>query len=210
MLEVNKATMRVSSQELFCRLSFSVADGELVCVRGASGTGKTSLLRAILGFAPLSEGYVSIDGEPMTPYSAPQFRTHIAYLPQEPQLPVETAEQMTRLLFTLKANAGRQWTKDALMEQWRQLDLTDDLLQRRATELSGGQRQRALLGVCGMLDKPIIIADEPTSALDSETTQLAANYLRRQANGGRAVLVVSHDDIVARCADKLIELGIKN
>lgn len=210
MLEVNKAAMSVGGRELFSRLSFSVADGELVCVRGASGTGKTSLLRAILGFVPLSEGYVSIDGEPVSPYSAPQFRGHIAYLPQEPQLPVETVEQMTRLLFALKANAGKAWTKEALLEEWRQLDLGEEVLAQKTIELSGGQRQRVLLSVCGLLGKPIIVADEPTSALDRDNVQTAANYLRRQANMGKAVIVVSHDDIVARCADKLIELGVKS
>jgi len=68
-------------------LSFTVNDGQLVTVTGPSGSGKTTLLRAILGFIPIDEGYISIDGELVTPLSAPYFRRNIAYVPQDLVLP---------------------------------------------------------------------------------------------------------------------------
>ncbi len=68
-------------------LSFTVNDGQLVTVTGAKGSGKTTLLRAILGLVPVDDGYITIDGELVTPLSAPYFRTDIAYVPQDLTLP---------------------------------------------------------------------------------------------------------------------------
>lgn len=68
-------------------VSLTVNDGQLVTLTGPSGSGKTTLLRAILGLAPVDEGYISIDGELVTPDSAPFFRTSIAYVPQDLQVP---------------------------------------------------------------------------------------------------------------------------
>jgi len=68
-------------------LSFTVNDGQLVTVTGPSGSGKTTLLRAVLGLIPVDDGFISIDGELVTPLSAPYFRRNIAYVPQELILP---------------------------------------------------------------------------------------------------------------------------
>ncbi len=68
-------------------LSFTVNDGQLVTLTGPSGSGKTTLLRAILGFIPIDEGFISIDGELVTPLSAPYFRRNIAYVPQDLVVP---------------------------------------------------------------------------------------------------------------------------
>ncbi len=73
-------------------LSFTVNDGNLVTVTGPSGSGKTTLLRAILGLIPIDEGYISIDGELVTPLSAPYFRRNIAYVPQDLMIPQDYHE----------------------------------------------------------------------------------------------------------------------
>ena len=68
-------------------LSMAVTDGQILGLTGAPGTGKTSLLRAILGFIPVDSGYITIDGELLTPQSAPYFRQHTAYVPQHLSVP---------------------------------------------------------------------------------------------------------------------------
>ena len=68
-------------------LSMMVESGHLVGISGSQGSGKTTLLRAILGFIPVDSGHISIDGELLTPLSAPWFRKQMAYVPQHLSVP---------------------------------------------------------------------------------------------------------------------------
>ena len=206
MLEVKDATLRAGGATLFKGLSFSVDNGQMLCVRGGSGAGKTTLLRALLGLWPLDEGFISIDGELLTPSSAEEFRKHIAYVPQEPSLPVETVSEMVRLPFTLKTNRNVPFSRGRLMEEWGRLGLDAGLYDRKVLELSGGQRQRVMLSVCGLMGKRLLLVDDPTSALDHESSALVAAYLRALAEGGCAVVAVTHDDVMAAACDKTVTL----
>ena len=82
MLEVKDATIVIGGKTLARRLSFTARDGQLTCITGAEGSGKTTLLRTLMGFLPVEEGFVSMDGELLTVYSAHAFRCFMAYLPQ--------------------------------------------------------------------------------------------------------------------------------
>ena len=77
----------VSIGQLVRGLSLTVADGQLLCLAGAQGSGKTTLLRAVLGFIGIDGGHISIDGELLTPQSAPYFRQMTAYVPQHVTIP---------------------------------------------------------------------------------------------------------------------------
>ena len=83
MLELHNVTIG----QLVRSFSLTAGDGQLVTLTGAPGSGKTTLLRAILGLIPVDGGHISIDGELLTPLSAPYFRRHIAYVPQHLSLP---------------------------------------------------------------------------------------------------------------------------
>jgi len=65
----------------------TVSDGQIISISGSHGVGKTTLLRAILGLIPIDGGYISIDGELLTPKSAPYFRRQMAYVPQHLSVP---------------------------------------------------------------------------------------------------------------------------
>jgi len=83
MLELHNVTIG----EQIRSLSLAVKDGQLLSVRGAQGAGKTTLLRALLGLIPIDGGHISIDGELLTPLSAPYFRRQTAYVPQRLSVP---------------------------------------------------------------------------------------------------------------------------
>lgn len=68
-------------------LSATIESGQLVGISGSQGSGKTTLLRALLGFIPVDSGHISIDGELLTPLSAPWFRKQMAYVPQHLSVP---------------------------------------------------------------------------------------------------------------------------
>lgn len=209
MLEVKNASISAGGRTLFSGLSFAVADGQTVCLTGSSGSGKTTMLRALLGFHPLDEGHISIDGELLTPSSAEEFRKHISYIPQELLLPSEWVSDMVRLPFGLKVNRGKPFSKDRLLAEWRLLELPPELYDKKTAELSGGERQRAMLAVSGLLDKSVLLLDEPTSALDAHSASLVAGYLRLLASRGCSVVAVSHDQAFAEMCDKTVMMGPK-
>lgn len=206
MLEVKNASITIGDRQLFGGLSFTVSDGQIVCITGCSGCGKTTLLRAMLGFLPLDEGHISIDGELLTPSSAEEFRKHISYIPQELLLPSEWVSDMVRLPFDLKVNRGKAFSKNLLMGEWTKLELAPELYDKKVSELSGGERQRVVLSVSGLLSKSILLIDEPTSALDTESSALVLNYLRGMASRGCSIVSVSHDGIFAEGCDKQVDI----
>ena len=83
MLELHNVTIG----QLINSLSYTVKDGMLATISGSEASGKTTLLRAIMGFIPIDGGHISIDGELLTPQSAPYFRRSMAYVPQHLLLP---------------------------------------------------------------------------------------------------------------------------
>lgn len=210
MLEVKDAKITFGERTLFEHLSFTADDGEMVCIVGESGVGKSSLLSAMLGLQPLAAGHISIDGELLTPASAEAFRQLIAYVPQDLSMPSEWVKELVALPFALKANASIKWTKTQLMDEWSKLRLDSKLFDSKVSELSGGERQRVMISICGLLKKPIVIVDEPTSALDPLSAQAVMQYLKNLASGGATVIMVSHDKTLAQLCDKVVNLTTIN
>ena len=83
-------------------LSATVDEGKVLSITGPKGSGKTTLLRAVLGFLPVDEGHISIDGELVTPMSAPWFRKQMAYVPQHLVVPDDYHEVPTDYLSLVK------------------------------------------------------------------------------------------------------------
>lgn len=198
MLEVKDATIGVGGLIFQRNLSFVAMDGQLTCITGAEGSGKTTLLRTLMGFLPLAEGFVSIDGEMLTPDSAPFFRRMIAYLPQN-------AQWLSHLLYPAEMpeyEADEQAVWDALLPACPRLP--------EVKPLSADEVYRLLEQVVTQTDKTMVVADEPAASLSSQQTAQLLSLLRRQANEGRAVLIVSRrQEIISQC-DKLISLNSDN
>ena len=82
MLELKDASLTLGGRQLFARLSLMAQDGQMTCIMGPAGSGKTAMVQVMLGLLALDEGLVSVDGELLTPLSAPVFRQMMAYVPQ--------------------------------------------------------------------------------------------------------------------------------
>ena len=148
MLELKDATMRIDGRELFKELSLMAMDGQMTCVTGRAGAGKTALLQVMLGFLMLDEGLVSIDGELLSPQSASAFRRLMAYVPQRRQVSLDQKEVDTSGLEAVWApHNSRRYRLTPVDEH---LDVTP------------------------MASKPIIIVDDPKPSLLGELKSLAA------------------------------------
>lgn len=205
-LRIERATLQLGGRTLLHDFDLTLNVGEWVCISGESGCGKTSLLRAIMGFLPFQAGTVRIQGTELSAQTVEQLRKKVAYVPQELFLPAESVEEMFRIPFGLRANKGKNITSDKRQKVWQVLGLNEDLMQLKTTQLSGGQRQRILLSMAVLLEKPLLLLDEPTSALDAESVGRVADLLKKVATDGRSILTVTHNHHLMDVCDKLITI----
>ena len=206
MLQIENASIAYGNDILFSGFNLQLERGEIASISGPSGCGKSSLLNAILGFTPLKEGRIVLNGILLDKGNVDVVRKQTAWIPQELALPFEWVKEMVALPFDLKVNRSVPFSEERLYEYFDDLGLEHDLYTKRVNEVSGGQRQRIMLAVAAMLNKPLIIIDEPTSALDAGSTDKVLAFFRRQAEKGAAVLAVSHDKDFASGCHYLIEL----
>ncbi|MBR4243107.1 MAG: ATP-binding cassette domain-containing protein [Bacteroidaceae bacterium] len=201
-IALDSVAISFGSEPLFTGLSFSVKAGEMVGICGASGSGKTSILRALLGFVSPSEGRIEMCGREVTPANIDYIRRHTAYLPQDLHLPVASVRDM--IAMTCPSIDERREEMDSL---WERVGLELSLWDTHPAQLSGGQRQRILLATALLRKKAVLLADEPTSALDPATTQKVIATLRQTAaENGTAILVASHDQHFLAACDNVVKL----
>lgn len=177
------------------------APGEVVAVTGASGSGKSSLVAAILGFAD-AEGEAALDGVPVG--SGTRDRT--AWAGQTPHLLEGTVAENVRLG---APDAPAELAVRALA--LASVDVTaGTALGPGGSGLSGGQAQRVAVARAVhrllALDAPLLVLDEPSSALDADHEAELAAGLRELADEGRIVLVVTHREALARRADRVVAI----
>ena len=182
-------------------VSLTVAPGEVVLVTGPSGVGKSSLVAALLGYAPY-EGSVRIDGAIVA-----DARTSVAWAGQRPGLVAGTVAENVSL--GSEANAARIVT--ALADAGAGDIDPATPLGAGGSGLSGGQAQRVAVAralyrarVTGV---PVLVLDEPSSALDAATEAHLWTTLRREADAGRAVLLVSHRRSARTIATRTLDLS---
>lgn len=206
MIELENISISFIGVTLFKGLNLHVDRSTSICICGNSGSGKTSLLKAILGFVPIIEGVIKVDNIQLTPRTVDFIRKKIAWIPQELALPSEWVSEMVQLPFELKANREIGFSKERLMEYFAQLGLEEELYNKRVNEVSGGQRQRIMLAVTALLNKPILIVDEPTSALDPSSCERVIAFFKTLSSKGMTILSVSHDKQFAAGCDRVFTL----
>ncbi|MER7107188.1 ABC transporter ATP-binding protein [Streptomyces sp. NPDC000229] len=195
--------------------SFDLAAGECLALVGESGCGKSVLASALLGLLPgnaQTTGTATIDGiELLAADERTLARTvrgrRIGLVPQSPAAhltPVRTVRaQLEETLRELTGTprAGLRAAAEAAAER---ASFPAGLLDHHPHELSGGQAQRAATALALIGDAPLLLADEPTTGLDRDLVDRTVDELRRHADDGRALLLITHDLAAAeRIADRV-------
>ena len=195
MLEVKNVTIAVGERVLAEDLSFIANDGELTCITGDVASGKTMLIRTLMGFLPVKEGFVSVDGEMLTIYSSHAFREMMVYLPQDAQaLRIQQEE----------TEAPQNEADDYAV--WNEVLPVAEIAQPKAPLTADELMLLATQTLQESGDKPIVIADEPTALLSSEHAYQLMGLLQQQAEQGKTVVVTSRDPMVIDRADKVINI----
>ena len=192
-------------EDVLCNFSLEVKKGECVAITGASGCGKTTLSKLLLGLYPLGEGDIRVNGMSMRECDLASLRRQIAYVPQEPYLfPGSIAEniRMGRPEATeeeIEEAAKQAHAHEFIMEFPEGYDTT---VGERGNNLSGGQRQRIAIARAILKDTSIILLDEATSALDNESEQ-AVNEALRNLQGQKTILMIAHRPSTIELADRV-------
>ncbi|MEU7283630.1 ABC transporter ATP-binding protein [Streptomyces sp. NPDC045431] len=195
--------------------SFDLAAGECLALVGESGCGKSVLASALLGLLPgnaQTAGTAVIDGiDVLSADERVLARTvrgrRIGLVPQSPAAhltPVRTVR--AQLEETLRELAGtpRADLRAAAVAAAERASFPPRLLDHHPHELSGGQAQRAATALALVGDAPLLLADEPTTGLDRDLVDRTVDELRRHADEGRALLMITHDLAAAeRIADRV-------
>lgn len=191
-------------------VDLAISHGEIVCVLGPNGGGKTTLFRTLLGFIPVHGGEIRLGESPLARIAPSVRARRVAYVPQaaggdfafsvrDMVLMGRTAH--LRLLATPGARDCAA-TEAALAE----LGIMD-LAEKPFTRISGGERQLTLIARALAQEAPLLVMDEPTASLDFGNQALILDEILRLKSNGRSVLFCSHDPNHAlRCADRALLL----
>lgn len=200
-----EGTATIGERVLFGNLNVDIQAGKITCLLGASGVGKSTILRLIANLdtgADFKGNITASDGE--------NFETRIGYMAQGSEL-FPWLSVLDNVLLGARLR-GESADKNAALSIIEKVGLTGHL-RKKPSQMSGGERQRIALARTLMEDRPIILLDEPFSALDaktrSEMQELAGKLLE-----GRTVLLVTHDPAEAarlgHAIYMLTEQGVTN
>lgn len=181
-------------------LSFEVRKGEIFGLLGSNGSGKTTTLRALLGFYQPSGGELLIDGKKYDPEDT---SVTVGYLPEERGLYRKENVIDTMVYFgELKGMKNpREWS----MRYLKRVGLADKA-EEKIERLSGGQQQKVQLGITIMDNPKLLILDEPTKGFDPMNRRLLMEIIDELHQKGTAVILITHymDEVEKLCDRALL------
>ena len=187
-------------------VSFSVEQGEVCVIVGASGAGKTTILNILGGMDGLTEGKVFLDGQEISAYNKKQlteYRRHdIGFVFQFYNL----VQNLTALE---NVELASQICKDSMdaAEVLKMVGLSERAANFPA-QLSGGEQQRVAIARAIAKKPKLLLCDEPTGALDYQTGKQVLTYLQDTAREtGMTVIIITHNQALTAMADRVIEVG---
>jgi len=179
MLEVNSIDLHYGAAQALRAVSLTAELGEVTCVLGRNGVGKTSLLRALVGQHPVSAGSIIWEGSDITalkPYE--RARRGIAYVPQGREIfPLLTVEENLKTGFAPLARQDHSIPDDV----FTLFPVLGNMLRRRGGDLSGGQQQQLAIGRALVMRPRLLLLDEPTEGIQPSIIKdigRAIGYLR--------------------------------
>ena len=206
-IKVKELQKAYGDTEVLKSITFDVQEGENIVIIGPSGTGKSTLLRCINLLTKVDAGEIWLDGEEITSPDVDEdiIRQHIGMVFQDFLLFNHlTALDNVEIGLTKVFGKSREEAKTRAVDELERVGLGDKL-DLYPGQLSGGQKQRVAIARSLAMDPRVMLFDEPTSALDPELIGEVLEVMRKLANEGMTMLVVTHEMGFAReVSDRII------
>jgi len=209
MLELRNISKKYDSDVVLKEVSLRLTRNDFLFIQGVSGVGKTTLLNMIGLLDQPTEGAVLFNGINLTHATVNEKtsykRNNIGIVFQKFNLIAN---------FTVYENIAMSF----LYKAYNQLELAQQIegiltrlqmkehINKKVKNLSGGQQQRVAIARVLLQDPDIILADEPTANVDGETEKLIIEILKEKQRAGKIIIVVSHNDVYAKYANKQLHL----
>ena len=193
------------------QINLTIRKGSRIGFIGPTGSGKSTLLDIIMGLLQPTDGFIEIDGQPITNKNQRAWQRHIAHVPQSIYLSDSSIEEniafgvpKEKIDLNRVKQAAKQAQIQEMIENWPQKYKT--FVGERGIRLSGGQRQR--IGIARALYRKadIIIFDEATSALDNETEDAVMNAIDKLSKN-LTILIIAHRLTTLKNCSNVIELN---
>ena len=192
---------RRNKHQVLSAVSLQVRAGEIVGLIGESGSGKSTVARAVIGLAPVTAGRITVAGQDVTKFRAHQWRSFrrrgfVQYVFQDPLRSLDAdvliGDSIAEPLRITRAGS-RAEIDQRVKEYAAKVRLDEELLSRFPAEISGGQRQRAAVARALVTGPKLLILDEPVSALDAANRVQVLGGFADLRSDGIAMLYISHD-----------------
>ncbi|WP_103886278.1 thiol reductant ABC exporter subunit CydD [Actinacidiphila yanglinensis] len=209
--DLRTATVRVEGVEVardgrLARTTLELLPGRTLAITGPSGGGKSTLLRALLGFVQPSAGRILVDGVDLADLDRASWHRQIAWVPQRPHLFAGTVAENVRLA---RPDASEAEVASALAAAGvAGFAAPEDVIGEDGAGLSAGQRQRLALARAFLADRPLLLLDEPTANLDGDTEAEVIAALRKLC-ATRTVLLTAHRPALLPLADRVHPLDME-
>jgi len=208
MLQVDKLHQYYGGSHILRGLSFDAKIGEVTCLLGRNGVGKTTLLRCLMGLVPAKEGKVSWEGKLITGFK-PHQRVHagIAYVPQGREIFPRLTVEENLLMGLSRFGAGEAKVVPEFI--YELFPVLREMKQRRGGDLSGGQQQQLAIGRALASRPRLLILDEPTEGIQPSVIKEIGAVIRTLAErGDMAILLVEQFyDFAAELADQYLVMS---
>ena len=195
LFDVKNISFSYDDETIFSDISFSINKGDVLCILGPNGTGKTTLIKCLNGLHDIDSGEILINGEEMKKLSFKQISKHIGYIPQShvPSFPFKVFDVvlMGRAPYLNLTDTPKDEDKQIALDALKTLGI-EDLKDKEYTNLSGGERQLVFLARVLCQKPDILILDEPTSHLDFGNQIKLLEIIDNLAKSGLSIIMSSH------------------
>jgi len=204
LLNVKNVSLGYNGSKVIDNLSFSVDEGDYLCIVGENGSGKSTLMKALLGLISCMSGEITYEGFK---------RNEVGYLPQQTELQMDFPASVNEVV--LSGCLNRQGLRPYYNTAEKKLTLDNleklgisNLAKRCYRELSGGQKQRVLLARALCATEKILLLDEPVAGLDPKATIEMYQIIEELNNSGITIVMISHDiGCATKYASHILHLG---
>ena len=208
MLQVQELHQYYGGSHILRGVSFTATPGEITCLLGRNGVGKTTLLKCLMGLIPARSGTVTWQEKAITTRKPNQrVQAGIAYVPQGREIfPRLTVEE--NLLLGMSRFSARE-AREVPEEIYQLFPVLHDMKQRRGGDLSGGQQQQLAIGRALASRPQLLILDEPTEGIQPSVIKEIGEVIRQLARrGDMAILLVEQFyDFAAELADQYLVMS---